>query len=155
MFALLSPKPWIALALVAVLAFTHGLAYRGGRAAVRAKWDAEKVVQQQALIAAEKASRAKELALNAKVMEASNEARKRETALKADAARARSELDGLRHDNDNFRRILPSLADDAVRRYAATANDVLAECSRRYQGVAEAADGFASDSLMLQNAWPR
>lgn len=40
---LLNPRVWIALALAAALAFTHGFAYKTGRAAVRSAWDAEKL----------------------------------------------------------------------------------------------------------------
>ena len=43
MTALLNPRVWIALALAAALAFTHGFAYKTGRAAVRSAWDAEKL----------------------------------------------------------------------------------------------------------------
>ena len=45
MFALLSPRLWIALALAAVLAGTHFAAYRSGRAAVTADWDVERLAQ--------------------------------------------------------------------------------------------------------------
>ena len=41
MLALLSPRFWIGLALVAALAFSHGWAYRSGRAAVRAEYTAQ------------------------------------------------------------------------------------------------------------------
>lgn len=43
MFFLLNPRVWLALALAAALAFTHGFAYKTGRAAVRSAWDAEKL----------------------------------------------------------------------------------------------------------------
>ncbi|MBK5203838.1 MAG: hypothetical protein JJD98_00065 [Polaromonas sp.] len=54
--ALLSPRLWLALALAAVLAFTHVFAYKSGRAAVRAAWDAD-IAQRsvQALQASEQA----------------------------------------------------------------------------------------------------
>lgn len=155
MLALLNWRVWAALALAGALAFSHLVVYRSGKANIRASWDAAKVIQQQALADAEKAARAKEQSLQLNVTEAVNAARKRETTLKADAARARDERDSLRVDADNFARVLPSLTADAVSRYAAAANDVLGQCSRRYQGVAEAADGFASDALTLQQAWPR
>ena len=64
MLALLTPRFWIGLALVALLTFTHGFVYRAGRAAVRAQWDAEKAVQvADALVASEK-RRNDEKALN-------------------------------------------------------------------------------------------
>ena len=64
MLALLTPRFWIGLAIVGLLAFTHGFVYRAGRAAVRAQWDAEKAVQvADALVASEK-RRNDEKALN-------------------------------------------------------------------------------------------
>lgn len=45
MTLLLNPRVWIALALAVALAFTHGFAYKSGRAAVRSAWDAEKHAQ--------------------------------------------------------------------------------------------------------------
>lgn len=55
MMALLSPRLWLALALAAALAFTHGMAYKSGRAAVRAAWEAEKQIAHEALRQREKA----------------------------------------------------------------------------------------------------
>lgn len=70
MFALLSPRLWVGLALAGVLAFTHLGAYRSGRGAVRVLWDKERAeLTAQALVASE-AARAKEktlIAINAKV----------------------------------------------------------------------------------------
>jgi hypothetical protein len=64
MLALLTPRFWIGLAVVGLLAFTHAFVYRAGRAAVRADWDKEKAVQvADALIASEK-RRNDEKALN-------------------------------------------------------------------------------------------
>jgi hypothetical protein len=46
---LLNPRAWLALVLAGFLAFTHFSAYRAGKAAVRADFDAYKLaVQQQA-----------------------------------------------------------------------------------------------------------
>ena len=56
MLALLSPRFLIGLALSIALAFTHGFAYRAGRAAVTSAWTAEK-------LAASEASRQREKAL--------------------------------------------------------------------------------------------
>jgi hypothetical protein len=56
---LLNPKALIALALAAVLAFTHVVTYRAGRHAVQAKWDEATVASERA--AQEQASRMREL----------------------------------------------------------------------------------------------
>jgi hypothetical protein len=44
---LLNPRAWLALIVTAVLALTHLTAYRAGRHAVQARWDAAKVVQER------------------------------------------------------------------------------------------------------------
>ena len=70
MWALLTPRFWIGLALVAALAFTHGFAYKTGRAAVRTAWDKERAETTAAALVASEAARAKEKVLsvaNAKV----------------------------------------------------------------------------------------
>lgn len=89
------------------------------------------------------------------VIDAQNAARMREVALRADAGRARSAADGLRSELTSVRASLPSLADDAVRKYASTLGDVFGECSSRLAEVAGQADGHASDSLMYQAGWPK
>jgi hypothetical protein len=155
MFALLSPRLWIALALVAVLAFTHGMAYRSGKAIVRASWDAEKVVAQKATIAAEKASREKELALQHTKDEAVNAAAVREKNLRAALAAARVAGDGLRNDLTAARGDLSRASIGSIRAYTATLGAVFAECSAEVERLGGEAQGHASDSLMLQQAWPR
>lgn len=67
MWALLSPRLWLAVALAVFLAGTHMAAYRSGKATVRVEWDrdiAERTAQ--ALAASEKA-RAREAELSATV----------------------------------------------------------------------------------------
>lgn len=73
MLSLLSPRLWLALALVAVLALTHGFAYRAGRAAVRGEWDKEKAVQVADALKASETFRLKELALNASNLKVTND----------------------------------------------------------------------------------
>jgi hypothetical protein len=68
---------------------------------------------------------------------------------------ARDESDGLRNQLAAADAALSTAADDAVRKYAATANTVLAACTARYIDVARDAAGHASDSLMYQEAWPK
>lgn len=155
MFALLSPQLWIGLALAAAMAFTHGLAYRSGKANVRAAWDAEKVVQQQALADANAAARAKEQALQRTKDEAINAATKRTHQAVAAAAAARAVTDSLRDDLSRARADIASASLDAVRKYATTASAVLGECSAEVERLAGAAAGHASDSLMYQQAWPK
>jgi Protein of unknown function (DUF2514) len=43
---------------------------------------------------------------------------------------------------------------NAVAQYTTALGTVLSECQTAYRGVAAAADGHATDSLMYQRAWP-
>ena len=89
------------------------------------------------------------------VIRATDKARAREAVAKADADGARSELDRLRSDSLDFR-VRASTADiDACRKQVDTASKLFDQCAERYQRVAEAADAHASDTLTLQQAWPK
>lgn len=149
--------PWWArwLAIAALCAAFGGWCYVGGMKHTQAAWNAEKVAQQALAMKAEKANRAKEKELQQKVIEAQNEAKKRETKLAADAASARAESGRLRNTIDSIRAELPNLTADAVRRYADTASVVLSECTAKYQELAETADRLDSERQTLIDAWPK
>lgn len=86
-----------------------------------------------------------------------NAARTREAALQRDVDRARAQSDGLREQAaDAARRIADSArtAPAAVAEYATASAELLADCSRRYQAMAAAADGHAADARTLRDAWP-
>ena len=100
-------------------------------------------------------TRAKELAFNQKLQDAQNEATKRETKLRADAATARRAADRLRGALYEFRASLPNASTSALVARADTAAELLGACVSEYRGVAEAADRHAGDALMLQQAWPK
>jgi hypothetical protein len=155
MLYLLNWRLWVAVALAAVLAFTHTLAWRSGSAHTQARWDAAKVIQQQALADAEKASRAKEQALQLKVTEAVNAAAKRTQQAQAATAAVRRTADSLRGQLAAARADLPRATSDAVRAYAATLNTVFGECTAEVERLAAAAAGHASDALTLEQAWPK
>ena len=89
------------------------------------------------------------------VIGAINEARKRETTARDDAAGALSERDKLRDDLDKLKSDLPSLTADACRERADTLNQLLDQCSGAYQGMASKADRHNSDRLTLEQAWPK
>ena len=99
-------------------------------------------------------TRAAELAFNQKLQDAQNEATKRETKLRADAAAARRTVDGLRGTLYNFRASLPNAATAAVIARADTAAELLGACVSEYRGVAESADRHAADAVMMLDAWP-
>lgn len=71
----------------------------------------------------------------------------------ADASRARSELASLRNQAADDRVRLSRAAKQAVVDYAATASELLNECSQRYQELADKADGHAIDAGMIEG-WP-
>lgn len=173
MLALLNPRVWVALVVLGLLVISHGFACASGSARTRAKWDAEKVVQQQAQIAAEKAARArdeaihqaqiaaekaarvKEQSLQSKVTEAINAASEREKKSKVAAAAARAATDSLRDDLTAARSQLSSASLVSLRSHAATLNAVFGECTREVERLAGAAEGHASDALTFEKAWPK
>ena len=99
-------------------------------------------------------TRAKEIAFNQRLQDAQNEATKRETKLRGDAAAARRTADGLRGTLYEFRASLPNASASALVARADTAAELLGACVSEYRSVAEAADRHAGDALMLQAAWP-
>jgi hypothetical protein len=93
--------------------------------------------------------------LSATVLKAQNEAKIREAALRGAAAAAATQSDGLRDDLTAERLRYDQLSRDAVVERAAATSNVLADCSRRYQGMAAIADRHASDVKTLIEAWPK
>ena len=93
--------------------------------------------------------------LSATVLKAQNEAKIREAALRGAAAAAATQSDGLRDDLAAERLRYDQLSRDAVVERAAATSNVLADCSRRYQGMAAIADRHASDVKTLIEAWPK
>lgn len=81
-------------------------------------------------------------------------ARAREQHHRAAAAAARAESDGLRSDIARIRSELSQRTDAAVREYAATAGELLGECSGRYQQMADTAQRHADDVKLLLDSWP-
>lgn len=149
----LSPSRWLlygALIGSLVLGYTAWADHIGDQreATVRAEYTA-------AALTATQAARTREQDLQTKVKEAIHAAKTRETKLAADAGRARSESERLRGDLASIRRDLPSLADDAVRRYADSASVVFDQCVREYQSVAADADRLASERQTMMAAWPK
>lgn len=82
-------------------------------------------------------------------------AAQRNTDLARTAAAVRVERDGLRDDLAAQRTALPDAACAAVREYASTITAVFGECAAEAGGLAEAAGGHASDTLMLLDTWPK
>lgn len=86
--------------------------------------------------------------------DAVQKAEARASGNKRDADRARRELDGLRSDLAQVPARIQSATREAVDQYAATATVVFEQCASRYSGLAQEADGHASDVGLLMDAWP-
>lgn len=69
-------------------------------------------------------------------------------------AAATAELGRLRNDTQKLRAALAGYSRTTVNNYAATAGELLTECSSRYSELAAKADGHAADVSMLLKAWP-
>lgn len=153
------PEPYRAalgaVAIVLVLVSCYALGRSDGAADVKAEWDEAKLEQQRKADEAEEEARNRERALSDKVIEAQNEAKKREAQIMAERDAARRSSDGLRDDLAALRRGLPGDSPDACRATADAALAVLGECAAEIGRLAEAADGHASDVKTLIDAWPR
>lgn len=116
--------------------------------------EAQNEYTQRALVATQ-AARKRELDLQNQLQEAQNEFKRYQIAATAAADAARDQLDGLRDELTTLNNRLSSASADALRKFAKTANALLAECADRYSKLAQKADQHANDSLMLQRAWPK
>lgn len=155
MFALLSPKFWIAVAFAAALAVSHLMAYRHGKAVIQADWNEAKLAQAELDRKGAEQTRAAERRQAVDVIGAINDAKKREQVARTAAAGARLERDGLRDDLAAAQRDLPSAPPSACIERAAALSAVLDLCTAKYQELAGKAQGHASDAVMLHQAWPK
>ena len=147
MLALLTPRFWIGLALVALLTFTHGFVYRAGRAAVRAQWDADITMRVNDALIAEQAARAKEqdlIAKNQKVSAAYAAEKKRRVA---DAVVAAGRLSDLESALTN----IASADTSATGRADDPAIAVARQCARSLVLLDEYAQGLAGQTRGLQD----
>lgn len=142
----------IAIAAAAIGLF--GAGYKLGGDSVENDWQKEKLVQQQAAMAANRQAQIRERELTKKLQEAQNAAKTREATLRADANRARSAASSLRNDLDAIRNGLPTATSEACAITANAAIDVFGQCAEEYRAMAEAADRHANDAAMIHEAWP-
>lgn len=151
---------WFAVTQVEQAAYQRGM--KDGRAEVTAAWREADLERAKVAAAAATEFRRIEQRRNTLVMEASNAAKRRETVLRAAADRADSELGRVRDDLARADAALaarggdvPGPALDACRRYASALGAVLLDIGEEATRLARAADGHASDVLMLEQAWPK
>ena len=140
----------IAAALVGI--WLHGAAH--GKAAVQEKLDAEKIIQEQAVIAARAEYLAKERAMAEKIERVNYDKQENEKTLKSAVAASRAESGRLRDNLAALRAGLPALAADALHDVSAACTVVFSECSERYSELAAAADECAADRKALIAGWP-
>jgi hypothetical protein len=147
-FALLSPRLLIALAIAIALAASHFTAYRHGRAAVRAEWDRDKAERTTAALAAEQAARVKEGELRRKVSDVDKELQ----ASKALRVAAEYRTAG------SMRRLSEALAANPAPGSTSTASGVdgdprdgiIAQCADAYRRLESAARSVESQVAGLQ-----
>ena len=142
----------IAIFAAAIIVFGSG--YKLGGDSVESDWQREKIVQQQASIAANNAARIKEQYLASKLQDAQNAAKSREITLRNDANRANSAAASLRDKLIAIRNGLPEESAKACSVTASAAIDVFGQCAEEYRAMAEDADRHASDAMTLSEAWP-
>jgi hypothetical protein len=147
MFALLSPKLWIALALVAALAFSHFTVYRKGKADVRMEWQAATAA---ANIEAQKVSERRQR----NVDQAATDAAIRRNADRARVVAATAAADSLR-DDLRAARDYAAQSRAAAERIAGVSTELLERCTAQYLAVAEAAQRSDGEARELRQGWPR
>lgn len=148
---------WVLWAAVAALAaFSAAQTYRLSSAtseATAARSEASGLRLEIAEANARAASQAADL--QAQVNRAHHEAKKREATLRAAAASAAAESDGLRGDIETLRDHLAVASRDAAAQRAIAVGTALSHCAKEYQRMAEIADRHASDVKTLRDAWPK
>ena len=148
MFALLSPRLWIALALAGVLAFTHGMAYRSGKANVRAQWDKEHAELTTAALIASEAARAKEQVLTTANEKVTNDYLNQKKLRASDAAVNAGKLRDLQAAIDRARsQQAPAIAGAA----SDPRLDIIAECSSTVSGLDDKVKSLVSTLTGLQS----
>ena len=139
--------------LAALIAFAGGWKVQGWR--LGEQINQIKAAQLEAVNTAVREARATESRRFTHVQEAQNAATKRAQIARADADRARSELDRMRDTLSATRGGVPgeSVAACAVR--ADTAGQLLGACAAEAQELARIADAHANDARTLIEAWPK
>ena len=111
-------------------------------------------VEQQAVEARQAALKQKEQWIKEKE-DAEQQAAEREATLRVERDRAGAGARRLRDDIATIRTRLPNAIPSAVPATADTLAALLDQCQTDYRGMAEIADGHASDVQTLIDAWPK
>lgn len=152
MFYLLDPRVWIAAVILVALTVTHTVAYRSGKANVRAEWNKDIAARTAQALQVEQENRAKEQQLVAARQQAEERYAKEKRKVAAAAAGAQSELDGLRNELATAGR--PACADPAAAARAdggaGLERDLLGACATALVGMAQEADRLEAQLVGLQ-----
>lgn len=149
MTALLSPRVWVAIALAIALAASHWKAYHMGGKSVQADWDAQTLALTQKALEAEAANRAKEQVLQTKVRSVSNAYAKEKAAHAVSVAASADSLRDIQSTLDSAPgkdSTCTSRTDDLAR-----ARQVVGQCSKALQELADIADTGEANLIGLQN----
>jgi hypothetical protein len=145
-------SPYAALAIGILLTASHWYAYDSGgdnrEAHVQNKYLKDYTENLQA-------ARDEDARLRQQLKDAQDGHVQRENRLLADARNARGVSSGLRDELNAFQRSLPTLTDQAVRRYSAALGIVFNECQEKYGTLAEDAGRSWNSATTLDEAWPK
>lgn len=152
MFYLLSPRLWIAAALVAILAFTHFYAYRLGRIAVQAKWNQQIAEQREQIIKAQQTVREVEQKLVMARQESERQYVEQKQVAAASAAATELQLRRLRDQLAARDRAAAKAAASSSRTdgSASQERDLFGKCADALVGLAKDADGLNAQVIGLQ-----
>lgn len=121
------------------------------------RWQARTLAAQAAIkdvaIEAQRLANATQTRQSTQVIKAQNEQTQRTQIARADADRARTELDSLRDTLAASGYNVPGTTTDACRQHASATAELLQQCAARYQSLAGKADGHVIDTVTLQQAW--
>lgn len=150
---ILDYKQWV-LAGVFVVAAIAGFKFWESRLVEQGREEMRQEYTANALKATQ-AARKQEADWQLKKDGALNAATKRTQTDSAYRASTERTINSLREQIADADRRLSTASIDAVRQYSATAGALLEDCSTAYRDMASEAGGHASDSLMLQESWPK
>jgi len=91
----------------------------------------------------------------AQLTKALNEANQRSKKYEDRARALDGDVNSVRSDLAAERSRMPTASCEAVRKHAETLSSTLGSCIGEYSDMAREAQGYLSDSIMLEQAWPK
>ena len=145
-------NPYV-LAAVAVAAFVSGFTTNGWR--LNSKIDNMVAEHSMAVMVATEKAAQETTRLQKEKDDAIAKAQLQIQANAAAAAAARRERDGLRDDLAASRVAIANASIGSLREHASALTTVFEQCAGQLEEMARIADGHATDTVMLLDAWPR